>query len=44
MSSIDLSDRVAVLFDGRIAGTVEVGPGAEVRIGELILGGGQAAA
>jgi simple sugar transport system ATP-binding protein len=40
---IDLSDRVAVLFEGRVAGTVDVGPGAEVRIGELILGGRTAA-
>jgi simple sugar transport system ATP-binding protein len=40
---IDLCDRVAVLFEGRIAGTVEVGPGAEARIGELILGGRAAA-
>jgi len=36
---IDLSDRVAVLFEGQIVGTVDVGPGAESRIGELILGG-----
>jgi general nucleoside transport system ATP-binding protein len=36
---VDLSDRVAVLFEGRIVGEVEVGPGAEARIGELILGG-----
>jgi ABC-type uncharacterized transport system ATPase subunit len=36
---VDLSDRVAVLFEGRIVGTVEVGPGAESRIGELIVGG-----
>jgi general nucleoside transport system ATP-binding protein len=35
---IDLSDRVAVLFEGRIAGTVDNGPGAETRIGELIVG------
>ncbi len=35
---VDLSDRVAVLFEGRIAGIVENGPGAEVRIGELIVG------
>ena len=40
---VDLCDRVAVLFEGRIAGTVEVGPGAEARIGELILGGDRAA-
>ncbi|MFV2062196.1 MAG: ABC transporter ATP-binding protein [Chloroflexota bacterium] len=36
---IDLCDRVAVLFEGQVAGTVEVGPGAESRIGELILAG-----
>jgi ABC-type uncharacterized transport system ATPase subunit len=35
---LDLADRVAVLFDGRIAGIVENGPGAETRIGELIVG------
>ena len=35
---IDLSDRVAVLFEGRVAGIVENGPGAETRIGELIVG------
>ena len=40
---VDLSDRVAVLFEGRIVGTVDVGPGAEARIGELILGGAKAA-
>jgi simple sugar transport system ATP-binding protein len=40
---VDLADRVAVLFEGRIAGTVDVGPGAETRIGELILGGAAAA-
>jgi simple sugar transport system ATP-binding protein len=36
---VDLCDRVSVLFEGRFVGTVEVGPGAEARIGELILGG-----
>ena len=36
---VDLSDRVAVLFEGRSVGTVDVGHGAESRIGELILGG-----
>ena len=36
---VDLSDRVAVLFEGRIVGTVDTGPGAEARIGELILAG-----
>jgi ABC-type uncharacterized transport system ATPase subunit len=35
---IDLSDRVAVLFEGRIVGIVENGLGAETRIGELIVG------
>jgi simple sugar transport system ATP-binding protein len=35
---LDLADRVAVLFEGRIAGIVENGPGAETRIGELIVG------
>ena len=40
---VDLCDRVAVLFEGRIVGTVDVGPGAETRIGELILGGERAA-
>ena len=36
---VDLCDRVAVLFAGRIAGIVLNGPGAETRIGELIVGG-----
>ncbi len=36
---VDLCDRVAVLFEGRIAGIVTNGPGAETRIGELIVGG-----
>jgi ABC-type uncharacterized transport system ATPase subunit len=36
---IDLSDRVAVLFAGRVVGIVVNGPGAEHRIGELIIGG-----
>jgi ABC-type uncharacterized transport system ATPase subunit len=35
---LDLADRVAVLDAGRIVGVVTVGPGAEARIGELILG------
>ena len=39
---IDLADRVAVMYAGRIAGIVEVGPGAETRIGELILAGSAA--
>jgi ABC-type uncharacterized transport system ATPase subunit len=37
---VDLSDRVAVLDRGRIAGVVPAGPAAEVRIGELIVGVG----
>jgi simple sugar transport system ATP-binding protein len=36
---VDLADRVAVMYAGRIVGIVEVGPGAEARIGELILAG-----
>lgn len=35
---LDLSDRVAVLDSGRIRGVVPTGPGAEARIGELIVG------
>jgi simple sugar transport system ATP-binding protein len=35
---LDLADRVAVLEAGRIAGIVAAGPGAEARIGELIVG------
>jgi len=35
---LDLSDRVAVLDSGRIVGVVPTGPGAEARIGELIVG------
>jgi simple sugar transport system ATP-binding protein len=35
---LDLSDRVAVLDAGRITGVVPTGPGAEARIGELIVG------
>ncbi len=35
---LDLADRVAVLDAGRIVGVVTVGPGAEARIGELIVG------
>jgi simple sugar transport system ATP-binding protein len=35
---LDLSDRVAVLDGGRITGVVPTGPGAEARIGELIVG------
>ncbi len=40
---IDLSDRVAVLFAGRIVGVVENGPQAATRIGELLVGGEAAA-
>ncbi len=36
---VDLSDRVAVLYEGRIAGIVPNESGAETRIGELIVGG-----
>ncbi len=35
---LDLSDRVAILDAGRIVGIVPAGPGAETRIGELIVG------
>ena len=35
---VDLSDQVAVLDGGRITGVVPVGPDAEMRIGELIVG------
>ena len=35
---LDLSDRIVVLDAGRIAGVVATGPGAEARIGELIIG------
>ena len=41
---VDLCDRVAVLFEGRIAGVVPVGPGAGTQIGELIVGGAAGAA
>ena len=34
-----LCDRIAVLSRGRIAGVVEVGPGADQRVGELMVGG-----
>jgi simple sugar transport system ATP-binding protein len=34
-----LCDRIAVLSRGRIAGVVENGPGAEQRVGELMVGG-----
>jgi simple sugar transport system ATP-binding protein len=35
---IALCDRIAVLFRGRVTGVVENGPGAEQRVGELMLG------
>ena len=41
---IDLSDRVAVLFEGRIAGIVAIEPGADTIIGELMIGGRRASA
>jgi len=41
---IDLSDRVAVLFEGRIAGILDNGPDAATRIGELLVGVESAAA
>ncbi len=40
---LDLSDRIAVLFQGRLVGIVENEPGAEQRIGELMVGGRAAA-
>jgi simple sugar transport system ATP-binding protein len=36
---LDLCDRIAVLFRGRVTGVVENAPGAETRIGELMVGG-----
>lgn len=36
---LDLCDRIAVLFRGRLTGVVENGPGAEQRVGELMVGG-----
>jgi general nucleoside transport system ATP-binding protein len=36
---LDLCDRIAVLFRGRLAGVVPNGPGAEQTIGELMVGG-----
>ena len=35
---VDLCDRIAVLFAGRLAGVVENGPGVEQRVGELMVG------
>jgi simple sugar transport system ATP-binding protein len=36
---LELCDRIAVLYRGRLAGTVENGPEAGERIGELMIGG-----
>jgi len=36
---LDLCDRIAVLFRGRIAGVVENGPNAAQQVGELMVGG-----
>jgi ABC-type uncharacterized transport system ATPase subunit len=36
---VDLCDRIAVLFRGRLTGIVDNGPGAEQRVGELMVGG-----
>ena len=36
---LDLCDRIAVLFRGKLTGIVDNGPGAEQRIGELMVGG-----
>ena len=36
---VALCDRIAVISRGRIAGVVENGPGAEQRVGELMVGG-----
>ena len=35
---LDLCDRIAVLYAGRLVGMVENGPGAAERIGELMVG------
>ena len=35
---LDLCDRIAVLYQGRLVGTLENGPGAAQRIGELMVG------
>jgi general nucleoside transport system ATP-binding protein len=40
---IDLCDRIAVMYRGRIGGVVENDAGAASRIGELIIGGGRPA-
>jgi ABC-type uncharacterized transport system ATPase subunit len=39
---MELCDRIAVLYQGRLQGIVENGPGAEKRIGLLMTGGGSA--
>jgi general nucleoside transport system ATP-binding protein len=39
---VDLCDRIAVLFRGRLTGIVDNGPGAEERIGELMVAGQRA--
>jgi simple sugar transport system ATP-binding protein len=39
---LELSDRIAVLYRGRLAGIVENGPDASERIGELMIGGSAA--
>jgi general nucleoside transport system ATP-binding protein len=36
---LDLCDRIAVLSRGRIAGVVEIGPTAQQKVGELMVGG-----
>jgi simple sugar transport system ATP-binding protein len=36
---VEISDRIAVLSRGRLAGLVENGPGAAERVGELMVGG-----
>jgi simple sugar transport system ATP-binding protein len=41
---LDLCDRIAVLFRGRVTGVVENAPGAEQRIGELMVGGSRPSA
>ena len=35
---VALCDRIAVLSRGRLAGVVENGPGAEQRVGQLMVG------
>ncbi len=39
---LDLCDRIAVLYRGRLTGVVENGPGAEIDIGRLMMGLGAA--